>query len=117
MGHLDADRVKEIVRFFWSRMEWDIRHFISNICSCLKQKKLNITKAAPLKTILSAAPTEPVSIDFLNLDTCTGGCQYLLVNTDNFSRFAQAYRMHNREAKTAIEKVYTDFILRFELPR
>lgn len=52
MGHLDADRVKEIVRFFWSRMEWDIRHFISNICSCLKQKKLNITKAAPLKTTL-----------------------------------------------------------------
>lgn len=96
MGHLGADRVKEFVRFLWSGMEGDIRHFISNICSFLKQKKLNITKAAPLKTIPCAAPMEPVSIDFLNLDTCTGGYQYLLFNTDNFSRFAQAYRMHNR---------------------
>ena len=66
-----------------------------------------------MKTIHSAAPMELISTDFLHLDQCSGGFQYILVITDNFSRFAQAYPTRNKEAKTATEKLYNDFILRF----
>ena len=69
-----------------------------------------------MKPIHSAAPMELISMDFLHLDQCSGGFQYILVIADNFSRFAQAYPTRNKEAKAAAEKLYNDFILRFGIP-
>ena len=59
---------------------------------------------------------ELVSINFLHLDTCTGGYQYLLVIVVNFSRFAHDYPTCSKEPKRAAEKLYNYFILRFGLP-
>ena len=117
MGDRSVDKMTELAkeRFLWSRIENDIRHFINNNCSCVKQKKSNIRKSAPLKAILSAAPMELVSIDFLHLGICTGGYQYLLVIIDNFSCFPQAYPTRKKEDKTASEKLYNGFIIRFGL--
>ena len=119
MGHLGADRVIELAkdRCFWPRMDEDIQHFTTKVCQCVKQKKPHISQVAyAMKPIQSAAPMELISIDFLHLDTCSGGYQYILVITDNFSRFSQAYPTRNKEAKTAAEKLYNDFILRFGIP-
>ena len=97
-------------------MAENIKHFTNNICPCVKQKKPHITKAALMKPIHSEVPMELISMEFLHLDQCFGGFQYILVISDNFSRFAQAYPTRNKEAKTAAEKLYNDFILRFGIP-
>ena len=94
-------------------MTEDIKHLTTNVCPCAKQKKPHITKAAHMKPIHSAAPIKLISMDFLNLEQCSGGFQYILVITDNFSRFSQAYPTLNKEAKTAAERLYNDFVLRF----
>ena len=60
---------------------------------------------------------ELVGLDFLHLDTCVGGIQYLLVITDHFTRYTQVYPTHKKEAKTAAGKLFNDYILRFEMPR
>ena len=52
-------------------MTENIKHLITNVCA--KQKKPHITKAAHMKPIHSAAPIELISMDFLNLDQCSGG--------------------------------------------
>ena len=90
MGHLRAEHVIDLAKdqFFWVNMVEDIKHFTTNVFPCVKQKKPHITKAAPMKPIHSAAPMELISVDFLPLDQCSGGFQYILVITDNFSRFA-----------------------------
>jgi len=118
MGHLGVDRTTELIkeRFYWPRMDNDIKHFITRVCPCVKKKKLSKTLEAPMKSISSTAPMELIQFDFLHLDTCSGGYQYLLVITDNFSRFVQAYPTRNKEAKTAAERLYNDFILRFGIP-
>ena len=41
--------------------------------------------------------------DILHLDTCLSGFQYLLVLTDQFTRYTQVYPTSNKEAKTAFE--------------
>ena len=55
-------------------------------------------------------------LDFLHLDPCRKGCEYLLVITDNVLGFTQAFPTINKKAKTVAEKLYSDFMLRFGLP-
>lgn len=81
MGHLRKRALQPTKeRFSWPTMEDGINHFMPNI-----------HYEAPMKTITSSAPLEIIGIDFLNLDSCSGGYQYLLVITDHFIRFTQVY--------------------------
>ena len=118
MGHLGAERVIELARerFFWPYMQRDITHFVRNVCNCLKQRRPNIQTFAPLKNIVTYAPLELVSMDFLHLEKSTGGYEYVLVIVDHFTRFAQAYPTKNKEARTAADKLYNDFILKYGFP-
>ena len=55
-------------------------------------------------------------MDFLHLDKSSGGCQYLLVVTDHFTKFTEVYATRNKEGKTAAERFYNNVILKFCLP-
>lgn len=118
MGHLGKDRTIQLAkqRFYWPKMEEDISYFVTNICQRIKSKKPNLNITAPMKTITSTRPLELVGLDFLHLDTCNGGYQYLLVVTDHFTRYTEAYATTNKTAPTAANKLYNSFILRYGIP-
>lgn len=83
---------------------------------CLKKKKPQRQMRAPLKSIKSTYPFKMVSIDSLYLETCKQGFEYILVVMDHFTQFAQAYPTKNKEAKTVADKLFNNFILRFDFP-
>ena len=93
MGHLGPERVLDLARqrFFWPRMHADIEHLIHNVCTCVKQKRPTFHTRAPLQPIITTSPFEMISIDFLHLERSNGGCEYILVIVDHFTRFAQTY--------------------------
>ena len=66
-----------------------------------------------MKSITSSSWLQLVGIDFLHLDPCSGGYEYLLIITDNFTRFVQVYPTTNKSARTAAEKLYTNFMMRY----
>ena len=118
MGHLGYERNLELIRerFYWPQMNDEVKHFVGKICKCVKDKRPVRLPQAPQKSITSSAPMELVGLDFLHLDTCVGGFQYLLVITDHFTRYTQVYPTRNKEAKTAADKLFNDYILRFGMP-
>ena len=96
--------------------EHSFKYFVTNICKCIKDKTPNTLPQAPLETITSSSPMGLTGLDFLHLDTGTGGFQYLLVITDPFTRYAQVYPTRKKEVKTAATKLFNDCILRFGTP-
>ena len=118
MGHLGWERTFQVtkMRFYWPYMYRDIQHFIVNECVCLKQRRPKAFPKAPLQHFTSTAPFELISIDFVHLKKSKGGCEYILVVVDHFTRFAQAYPTRNKSAKTTATKLYNDFVVCFGFP-
>ena len=97
-------------------MNDEIKHFVGKICKYVKDKRPVRLPQTSQKSITSSVPMELVGLDFLHLDTCVGGFQYLLVITGHFAWYTQVYPTRNKEAKTAAEKLFNDHILRFGMP-
>ena len=118
MGHLSSERVIQLAqeRFYWPHLAQDIEHYVHNVCQCLKRRKPNRQQRAPLVNILTSEPFELVSVDYLHLDK-SGGCEYLLVLIDHFTRFVQVYPTRNNKGRTAGEKIFNEFIMRFGFPK
>ena len=57
-----------------------------------------------------------VAIDFLHLEKASNGCQYILLITDHFTRFTQAYATTNKSALTAAEKLFGGYTPHFGIP-
>ena len=119
MGHLGAERVTQLAqeRFYWPLLSDDIKHYVQNVCQCLKRRKPIREQRAPLVNIHSSEPFDLVSVDFMHLDRSKGGYEYLMVVTDHFSRFVQVYATRNNKARTAADKIFNEYIMRFGFPK
>ncbi|KAL0152786.1 hypothetical protein M9458_052509 [Cirrhinus mrigala] len=118
MCHLGVESSLDLIRerFYWPQMSTDVEHFVTRVCECLKKKKPSRQTRAPLIPIQTTYPFQLVSIDFLHLEKCKHGYEYILVVMDHFTRFTQAYATRNKAAKTVANKIFNDFALKFGFP-
>ena len=91
MRHLGVERVLHLTRerFFWPRMKRVIGHFVTHVCSWLKQRRPHVESRVPMENIQSTTSFQLVSIDFVHLERSSGGYEYILVIVDHFTRSAQ----------------------------
>ena len=90
-------------------MAKDIDKFIRKTCSCVVSKKSNKMEKATLVPIKATYPLQIVSIDFLHLDRCEGGYEYVLVVCNHIMQFSQAYATKSKSSKAVAEKLFNEF--------
>ena len=105
MAHLGTERATELIksRFYCPLMWDDIKHFVTQVCPCVKRKKSYIMKTAAMQSVSAPEPLEIISLDFLHLDKLSGGHQYLFGVTDNFTKFIQYYATRNKEQEWTVK--------------
>ena len=79
-------------------------------------RKSNPGPSAELVNIVSSQPMELVCIDFLTLERSKGGFEKILVLTDHFTRYAQAFPTRNELAKTTAKVLFNNFIVHYGFP-
>ena len=117
-GHQGRDRTTSLVkeRFFWPGMSKDIEQWVANCGRCVRRKSPTNTRA-PLCNITTSEPLELVCIDYLLLDRCKGGFEYVLVITDHFTKYSIAVPTRNQTAKTTAEALFRNFIIHYGIPQ
>lgn len=107
-------RVKQ--NFFWYNMYKNVKNYVATCHSCIERKGFAAPSKAPLQKVPTASrPFQKCSIDAVGpLVTSRNGNKWLLVLTDYFSRYPEAYPVPDIKSST-VAKVLIDFISRHGL--
>ena len=117
LGHMGVERVVGLARqrFYWPKMVFQIEDWISHCLRCVSRKTTQKI-AAPLVNITTSFPLELVCMDFLKLEPDRSGYQYILVITDNFSRYAQAVPTRDNSSRTVARVLWEQYFLHYGIP-
>ena len=120
-GHQGQQRTLELVsdRFWWPYMSTDVKNVVKNCKRCLQHESKALKP--PMVNIVVSAPLELVHVDFTSIETTVElnkppKIKNVLVVTDHFTRFSQAFVTKDQKAKTLAKVLYERFFAVFGSP-
>lgn len=116
MGHAGIEQTTDLLRarFYWPKMAVDAEGYSKNCGKCVTRKS-PCQRAAPLHQIQSNGPMDLVCIDFLSVEPDLKGIGNVLVVTDHFTRYAQAYPTKDQKALTVAKVLNERFFVHYGL--
>ena len=116
MGHLGQDRVLELLRdqFYWPGMYTDVASYLNSCPRCLRRKSQ--ADQAPLLNIEVNQPLELIHLDYLKIEPSKGNVENVLIITDHFTRYAQAFPSKLQTALSTVKLLWNNFILHYGFP-
>ena len=117
VGHLGVERTTSLLkdRFYWPGMEDDIEEYVKTCPRWLKFKA--IPERAELNIIDVTRPLELVHIDFLTIEAPKRDKDVnILVVTDHFTRYAQAYITRLQTAPVVANTLWENFFVHYGFP-
>ena len=117
VGHQGIVRMLSLLRerFFWPGMHRDATQYINKCQNCLKRKAT--PHVAPLQPIIANQSMELIHMDFLSIEPSKGNIENVLVITDHFTRYAQAYPSKTQTAQATAKLLWENFIKTLWLSR
>ena len=118
MAHQRLEKTTELLqrRVYWPTMLKDVAKYMQNCHRC-NTAKGSYTEPKPEQGSLRAKrPMELLCIDFTTLDPSSSGKENVLVVTDAFTKFAQAWVTPNQTAKTVAKMLVDKWFLVYGIP-
>ena len=118
-GHMGEEKTlhKAKERFYWPGMQRDVQDLCKTCDACATRKKAPRRNHAPLVTIKAGYPMQVVAVDILGpLPESESGNSFVLVAGDYFTKWMEAYPIHNQEAETVARKLVDEMFCRFSPP-
>ena len=82
-----------------------------------ESKEAYQSQIASSETVSTNQSFELITIDYLHLDQCKGGYEYLLVVVHHFTKFAQAFPTKNKPGRFAADILFNKYFLEFGFPK
>ena len=100
VGHQEIVRTLSLLRerFYWPDMHKEVTLYVNKCQSCLKRKAT--PDVAPLQPIIV---NQLVHMDFLSIEPSKGNVENVLVISDHFTRYAQAYPSKTQTVQATAE--------------
>ena len=116
VGHLDLEHMLDLMcdMFFWPHMPSQVKEHLGKCCLCLAFKARQ--PKTPIENIMATHPLELVHLDYLCLEPKKGLDENVLVVTDNFIRYAQAYVTRTQTTQMTAKTLWDKFIVHYGLP-
>uniref|UniRef100_A0A8P4GS98 Gypsy retrotransposon integrase-like protein 1 n=1 Tax=Dicentrarchus labrax TaxID=13489 RepID=A0A8P4GS98_DICLA len=118
MGHQGIERTLGLVRqrCFWGGMHEDVEQWVKSCQRCVLTKMPQPRIQAPLKPFLATRPLEVVAVDYTTLERATDGRENVLVMTDVFTKFSQAFATRDQKADTTAKVILKEWFLKYGVP-
>ena len=116
IGHLGQDRVLELLRdrFYWTGMHMGVASYINSCPRCIRRKSQ--PAVAPLHNIEATQPLELVHLDYLQIEPSKGNIENILIVTDHFTRYAQAYPSKTQTVLATTKLLRNNIIVHYSFP-
>lgn len=117
-GHLGLDKTYGLIqdRFYWPKMKSDIDEYCKSCVRCIKRKTLP-KRVAPLVHLQSDGPLDLVCMDFLSIEPDSSNTENVLVITDHYTRYAQAFPTRDQKASTVAKVLIEKYFVHYGLPK
>lgn len=118
-AHLGVCKTLARIRknFYWPGLQADVRLYISGCEKCSKRKSPQMKKKAPMEIVESGVPMDRVATDILGeLPTTEKGNKFILVVSDDFTKWTECIPMPNMEAKTVAKLFVEEVFVRYVIP-
>lgn len=117
--HPGRDQMIKLIQqqYAWKGMNKQIASFVQKCQTCAQVKSAGRTNQASLTPRVASNPLSMVSVDLMGpYPRSKRGKNYLLVITDVFSKWTQAYPLSNPDSKKVIQALELDFFAKFGYP-
>lgn len=118
MGHQGIERTLGLLRqrCFWVGMHGDVEQWVKRCQRCVLTKMPQPKIQAPQTPFLATRPLEVVAVDYTTLERAIDGRENVLVMTDVFTKFSQAFATRDQKADTTAKVILKEWFLKYGVP-
>ena len=117
-GHQGIDRIIALCReqLYWSTMYRDVTQYVKNCPYCQVAKGPYVGPKTQPGSITANGPLDLLCVDFTTMDPSRESKENVLVLTDAFSKFSQAFVTPNQKALTMAKIIVDKWFYVYGIP-